>query len=485
MGKQGVESRSWVGVTTATTIVVFLLPLLYAIVFFSNNTPLDFWKQVPYLGSECSCEARAGATEGSISNGGNDEKDDSSLTSRLGKLLRGNDQRQLETIGFGCKSDHMNDVCVSNQRVWMKTDNGNLSVYFNSKNVQPPQLQHQISLKVRPYVNKKNDEYTKEDVKEITIQTPMEHQSYNYTCDVTHDIPAVIFSTGLNGNIFHEFNEMILPLFLTCRHFRSQLQFVINDFNEHWVHKYRSILSHLSDYEFINASEDNRIHCFPGFVIGLHFHNENLVCSNSDLPVNCSMLDFRQFLRETFHLEIKNVSQLLYNNTKPELVLLSRRRSRMILNEAEIVTVASELGFSVVIADPELTSNMNNFSVVVNRCSVLVGAHGAGLTNELFIPDGAVVVQVVPLGIQWASTNYFGKPSKEMGVQYLEYQISPQESTLLDVYGPNHPIITDPDSIHRQGFNVVRPIYIEGQNITLNISNFKDTLVQALKLLGR
>ncbi|XP_043693162.1 alpha-1,3-arabinosyltransferase XAT3-like [Telopea speciosissima] len=377
---------------------------------------------------------------------------------------------------------------------------GALTVYLSSssnknQNLQLPQLQQQMPRMVRPYV-KKNDDHARRYVKEITIQP------YNYTinntipptCDVTHDVPAVVFSSGLIGNVFHELNEIIIPLFITCRHFHSRLHFVVSDFNYLWVTKFRQVLSHLSDYEIINASEDTRVHCFPGIVTGLHFHNDNLICKNSELPVNCSMLDFRQFLREAFHLKIKNIAQLNKNistssnqdqkkKRKPVLIILSRFHSRRFLNEDEMVKVASELGFRVVVAKPDLTSNLDKFSRVVNRCDVLVGAHGAGLTNEVFLPEGAVLVQVVPLGVRWASSHYYGIPTGEMGVQYLEYQISPQESSLMDVYGPNHPVIIDPDSIHREGYNLGRPIYIDGQDLRLDLSKFRDTLVQALKLL--
>ncbi|XP_043693161.1 xylan glycosyltransferase MUCI21-like [Telopea speciosissima] len=500
MGKGAEPTR--VGVTVATTICLLLMPLTYTI----SLSPLDFLpNRCGHGGSEAHAVAVAvavvadpEASSGSINDGGSREEEDS-LTSLLGSLLQGNDRRELETTGFACKSDPENDVCVSNQPVQMKTDMGALTVYLSSpsnadQSLQLPHLQQQqMPRMVRPYV-KKNDEQARLHVKEITIL-------YNYTintttppaCDVTHDVPAVVFSTGLIGNTFHELNEIIIPIFLTSRHFRSRLQFVVTDYNHLWVNKFRRILSHLSDYEIINASEDTRVHCFPGVVTGLHFQNENLACKNSDLPVKCSIFEFRQFLREAFHLKIKNVDQLnkkrissiTKKKRKPVLVLLSRRHSRRFLNEGEMVKVATELGFRVVVATPDLTSNLDRISRVVNRCDVLVGSHGAGLTNGMFLPEGAVVVQMVPLGLQWASTHYFEIPAGEMGVQYLEYQISPQESSLWDAYGPNHPVITDPDSIFNKGFNVGKPIYIDGQDLRLDLSKFEDILMQALELLDR
>ena len=149
-------------------------------------------------------------------------------------------------------------------------------------------------------------------------------------------------------------------------------------------------------------------------------------------------------------MKIENVP----NIKKPVLVLISRRKTRMFLNEDEMVGVTEELGFQVVVATANRMSNLDKFSVVINSCNVLVGAHGAGLTNAVFLPAGTVVVQVVPLGLDWASTNYYGRPVVETGLHYVEYKIEPEESTLLDweyKIGPQDPVIADPMSIFLQG----------------------------------
>ncbi|XP_042519972.1 alpha-1,3-arabinosyltransferase XAT3-like [Macadamia integrifolia] len=477
--------------TVATSIFLLLLPLIYAMVFSPYNSPLNFWKEV----SNRSNGGGGGGdvvSSGSINNGGHGEED-SSLMSLLGRLLKGKDRKELETTGFACKSDPLTDVCIAKQPVWMKIDGVALTVYLSSsssinqsQNLQQLQLQ-ETPLMVRPYV-KKNDDHARKYVNQIKIQALMDQSNTNGTtpgsCDVSHDVPAVVFSLGLTGNIFHELNEIVIPLFLTTHHFRSQIRFVVTDFNTLWARKYAKILSHLSDFEIINTSQDKRVHCFPGAVVGLHYHNDNLVCRKSELPVKCSIPEFRQFLREAFNLKFKNEAEAHQDQKqKPVLVLLSRRHSRSFVNLGEMVRVATVLGFRVIVASPELTTNLNEFSGVVNSCSVLVGAHGAGLTNEVFLPEGAVMVQVVPLGLQWASTNYYGNPLKDMGVHYLEYQISPEESTLYDMYGPDHPVITNPDSIHRQGYKISRPIYVDSQQVRLNLTKFEDTLVQALRLL--
>src|SRR5689334_6531524 len=68
-------------------------------------------------------------------------------------------------------------------------------------------------------------------------------------CDVFHNVPAVFFSTGgYTGNVYHEFNDGIIPLFITSHHFNKKVVFVIVEYHSWWVTKYGDIVSQLSDY---------------------------------------------------------------------------------------------------------------------------------------------------------------------------------------------------------------------------------------------
>ncbi|XP_019051683.1 PREDICTED: protein O-linked-mannose beta-1,4-N-acetylglucosaminyltransferase 2-like [Nelumbo nucifera] len=300
----------------------------------------------------------------------------------------------------------------------------------------------------------------------VEIRTPNSYSPPR--CDITHEVPAAIFSSGgLTGNLFHEFNEIIIPLFITCRHFRSRIRFIITDFKPWWVRKFGPYLSKLSRYGIINSGKDDRVHCFPGAVIGLKYH-DNLSCNTSSIPGGYSMLDFKRFLRESFNLKTKHEFEI----EKLNLIIISRRNSMKFLNEGDMVRVAKELGFRVTVISPGRKSNLQKMSELVNSCSVLVGAHGTGLTNAVFLPAGAVLVQVVPWGLDRPSNAHFGGPVRQMGLHYIEYRISPDESTLVEIYGRDHPVITDSASLY-------------GQDLRLKIDRFKETLEHALYLLGR
>lgn len=355
-------------------------------------------------------------------------------------------------------------MCVANGPV--RIANNSLTVYIESS-------QSQVKRVIRPYPSKLALDYV------TPVQIVNGDADHLPACHFIHDVPAVVFSTGgFAGNQFHEFNELIIPLFITSRHFRSQVKFVIIDYKPWWVSKYSNILSLLTRYDVINPAADGNVHCFPGAVIGLKYHGF-LSLNSTDIPGGYSMVDFKRFLREAHSLKIKNVSEI--QREKPVLIFISRGNSRKFLNEDEMVVMIEELGFQVVVTRPNRMSNLNKFTEVVNSCSVLVGAHGAGLTTELFLPAGAVMVQVVPLGLEWGSTYYFGVPAREMGVQYLEYKTEPEESTLSETYSRDDPIITDPASLFAKDYFAARAVYIDAQNLKINLTRFRQTIVQAME----
>ncbi|KAI8552874.1 hypothetical protein RHMOL_Rhmol06G0301900 [Rhododendron molle] len=384
---------------------------------------------------------------------------------------QGEDQTQIETTGFACHTNLHTQVCVANRPVRIDTHTMNVYAPFSQ---QKPQANRTI----RPYARQ-------EDKTAMSLVSPvhiLQGNSSPPACQYTHNVPALVFSSGgFAGNLFHEFSEILIPLFITSRHFQSHLHFIVTDFSPSFFGKFENILSHLSSYKVINPTANGSVHCFPGAVVGLHYH-DNLVIKSSDIPGGYSMLNFKQFLRESYNLKTGDLSQV---PEQPVLILISRQSSRRFLNENEMVTMMKALGFKVVIARPNGMSNLDKFAQVMSTCSVMVGAHGAGLTNALFLAQGAVLVQLVPLGLDWASTNYFGGPAAEMGLNYIEYKIQPEESTLLSLYGCNHPVITNPASIFAKGYTAARAVYVDRQNMYINVVRFRKTLVKALGLLGR
>ncbi|KAL8209773.1 hypothetical protein R6Q57_006505 [Mikania cordata] len=394
---------------------------------------------------------------------------------------------ELQTTGFACDSTlNYSSLCVSSKPV--KIDTKTMQIYMPTR-FDPTNDTH-ISdddddpkvVQVRPYA------WSQYDL--LKIVTPVRFlreppQSPASFCNNNHTIPAIVFSSGgFAGNLFHEFNEIIIPLYITSHIFKSRVQFILVDYNPGFLKKYARVFASLSSYDVMNPmmNTSTSLHCFPGAVVGLKFHNF-LAVNSSEVPKGNSMIEFKKFLATTYGLKIANVSNSLQ---APVLLLVSRRKTRRFLNEDELVDMMEELGFNVmVVRSVKKMSKLETFAKLVSTCSVLVGAHGAGLTNQVFLPAGAVVVQVVPLGLEWPSTVYFGEPAVGMGLHYLDYKIGPDESSLIDSYGHDDPVISDPGSVFAKGYYIGKEMYLDKQNIRVDVNKFRGTMVEALNLLKR
>uniref|UniRef100_J3KVW7 Glycosyltransferase 61 catalytic domain-containing protein n=1 Tax=Oryza brachyantha TaxID=4533 RepID=J3KVW7_ORYBR len=168
---------------------------------------------------------------------------------------------------------------------------------------------------------------------------------------------------------------------------------------------------------------------------------------------------------------------------------------RMAANSSEFVLVESaavgqpashkEVGFEVVVNESDVANDIGQVGRLINSCDVLLGVHGAGLTNMMFLPPGATMVQVVPWGgLQWIARMDYGEPAEAMGFKYIQYEIAVPESSLKDKYPAGDEIFTNPTGLHKRGFMFMKQTLMDGQDITIDISRFRPVLQQALDNLA-
>ncbi|OIT05354.1 PREDICTED: uncharacterized protein LOC109224087 isoform X1 [Nicotiana attenuata] len=305
-------------------------------------------------------------------------------------------------------------------------------------------------------------------------------------CSIYHGYPAVLFSLGgYSGNHFHDFSDLLIPIFSNSRHFNSEVHFLATDYKSWWIGKYRTLLNMLSKHKILDIDNENEVHCFLSIVAGLKSHKEFSIDS-SKFPNGVSMRDFRQFLRSSFSLKRAEAIKLNKDvGKRPRLMIMSRKRSRILLNEEEVRKMAEDLGYEVVLAEANLSTNLSRFAQIVNSCDVILGVHGAGLTNMVFLPDNAVLIQLVPLGaMDNLAKRDFGDPAGEMNIRYLDYKIGVNESSLVEKYPLDHIVFKNPSSFYRKGWDTFRSIYLDKQNVKVDLNRFKSTLVEAQKLLA-
>ncbi|KAL5990148.1 hypothetical protein ACLOJK_011045 [Asimina triloba] len=370
----------------------------------------------------------------------------------------GGKRQELDANGVSCISDNDTDICVVNREA--RIDNRKLGVHLHSPQNTPP-----LPKIICPYAVKYNT--CLPGVTPVQVVAAPDDDAMPF-CQVNHQVPVVVFSTGgFATNLYHDFNDILVPLFLTARSFRSRVRFVVADFHPKWVRRYAPFLAHLSAYDPIYAPQDSRVHCFPSAVVGLKFHID-FTCNASKTIGGYSMKDFRRFLFDSYGLKARNRTE----GQKPKLVLIARTTTRRFLNQEQMVGVAEELGFEVTVATTQRMRNLETFAQLLHSCDVMVGIHGAGMENFMFLHEGAVEVQVVPLGLEWGSTNYYGDPAIAVGVNYLEYRVTREESSLSRVYPADHKALVDPPSMFQQSYPIARAIYLDTQNVRIDEKGF-------------
>ncbi|XP_074572232.1 beta-1,2-xylosyltransferase XYXT1-like [Curcuma longa] len=335
------------------------------------------------------------------------------------------------------------------------------------------------SWEIKPYP-RKYDHSAKAKVRSFIVTTL--HASAAPNCDVRHSVSGVLFSTGGHcGNCFHDFADVLVPLFQTAGPLHRQVRFAISSLRGWWMMKYRPYLTQLSAFDVIDLDGDDRVHCFDRLTVGLHAKRD-LMIDAAEAPDGYSIAGFVELTRSVYGLGRARVGPKK-NPTKPRLLFIARSGTRKFANLDALTAAAEAVGFEAVAAEPDFM-DVARFAHVVNSCDVMVGVHGAGLTNFVFLPTGAVVVQVVPLAkLDWIATNFYAEPAMGMNLEYIQYDISIDESTLLDAYPRDDKVFTDPESIHKEGWHRMQEIYLRQQSVRLDVNRFGPVLEKAYGLV--
>lgn len=292
-------------------------------------------------------------------------------------------------------------------------------------------------------------------------------------CDVQHKVPGVIFSTsGYTGNLYHEFNDGLIPLWITTQHLNKEVVIIISSYHNWWYTKYSELVKQLTKHEIVDLERDNRIHCFPEIEAGLHIHGELAVDPNR-MPDGATIVKFREFLNRAYK------PGMIQKVSKPRLTIILRKTTRRFLNVKKITELGFQLGYDVSLLEPEPTTELRKIFRLLHRTDVLLGVHGAAMTHFLFMRPGTVFIQIVPLGTDWAANEYYGEPAIKLGLHYMPYKIEPAESSLSDRYDATDPVLVDPESITQQGWEFLKKVYLEGQDVRPSLRRLRQFLVEA------
>ncbi|XP_066376159.1 alpha-1,3-arabinosyltransferase XAT2-like [Miscanthus floridulus] len=346
--------------------------------------------------------------------------------------------------------------------------------------------------KTKPYA-RLHDPVAMDDVREFTLVpfgggggSPNHTTVVPPLCTRNHSVPGFLFSSGgFAGNLYHDYADVLVPLFASTHHFGGEVHFLLADIKDWWADKFKPLFRQLSRYDVIDVNNDQEVHCFPRIVIGSTFHRA-MGIDASRTPGGETVADFKRLLRCAFRLEraVASRSGAPRRKDRPRLLIISRKSSRRFVNERAMARAAAAARFDVRIAEPDNHTDMPNFARLVNSADVMMGVHGAGLTNMVFLPSRAVLVQVVPFGgLEWLTRVTFKDPARDMDVTYMEYNVSLEESSLRDLYPEDHFYLKHPYDVHKKGWDAIKRVYLDKQNVRLNLTRFTRTLEQARDLL--
>ncbi|KAK1604227.1 hypothetical protein QYE76_027900 [Lolium multiflorum] len=387
----------------------------------------------------------------------------------------------MSNLSCNFSSERM-DICAMQGDVRMHGKSAVLYVVAASDDSYRPA--NGTAVTIRPYP-RKGELSMMQKIREVTIRPAATTGSTAPPrCTVTHDIPAVVFSTGgFSSNAFHAMADIFIPLYNTAREYDGRVQLVATDYDRKWASKYRHLLAALSVYPVIDFDADDAVRCFPSARVGIDSHKDLGIIPAMSRNGH-TMMDFQGFLRSAYSLKRAWATPVNRSSgARPRLIMIPRGETRALTNEADVIAAAREVGFEVMTVGLEVVSDLARFSEVVNKCDVLVGVHGAGLTNFVFLPRGATVVQIIPWGeLKWMSWSDYRDPLADMGLRYAEYEVTADETKLKEVYPRDHAVFTDPLSIHKQGFNMVWSIFL-GQNLTLDINRFTGVMQEVYQTI--
>ncbi|WVZ72002.1 hypothetical protein U9M48_020528 [Paspalum notatum var. saurae] len=383
-------------------------------------------------------------------------------------------------------SDFRSDICDIAGDVRM---DANASAFVV---VDPAAASEQVH-RVRPYP-RKGDETCMGRIAEVTVRSTAREDGAP-RCTRSHSSPAVVFSIGgYTGNIFHDFSDVLVPLYNTAQRYGGDVQLVMENVASWWLVKYDRLLRALSRHpplDLARAGAAGEVHCFGRAVVSLRAHKE-LIIERDRSADGLATPDFTRFLRRALELPRDAPTRLLGaagaggERKKPRLLIISRGRTRLLLNLGDVVRAAEEAGFEAVVNESDVGNDISQVGALINSCDAMVGVHGAGLTNMMFLPPGATLVQIVPWGgLQWMARADYGDPAEAMGLRYIQYEIAVGESTLKDKFPRDHMIFTNPTALHKKGFMFIRHTLMDGQDITVDVARFREVLRQVLNNLAQ
>eukprot|EP00755_Sulcionema_specki_P013797 Sspe_Gene.8997::Locus_3027_Transcript_1_1_Confidence_1.000_Length_1479::g.8997::m.8997 len=217
--------------------------------------------------------------------------------------------------------------------------------------------------------------------------------------------------------------------------------------------------SALSDRLYFNIAYEAYPVCARRVAVG---YGEHLM-SRQDCPM---LRNMRSFIYDTYGFPFRTLPY----PQRPVLGFISRRGSqRQITNQAELMRIAEEMGFTV--RDLELnTSSLAGVLELMREVTVLVGLHGGGMHTTRYLQDGTVFIHLntyhMPPDFGW----YYLRAATCTAGNVVEW-LGPPSASGMTARGaePAH-------------FGMAHRQWLRSQSISVPIEEWRDLLHRAASL---
>ncbi|XP_069777061.1 protein O-linked-mannose beta-1,4-N-acetylglucosaminyltransferase 2 [Narcine bancroftii] len=312
---------------------------------------------------------------------------------------------------------------------------------------------------------------------------------------------ALIMNRFNPDNLMHIFHDDLLPIYYTMQQFPDLNEDSRLVFMEGW-----SEGLHFELYKLFSNKQPllreqlkslGNLLCFTKSYIGLSkmttwYQYGFIQPQGPKANILVSGNEIRQFTQSL--MEKMNITS--GSSGEEYIVLFSRTINRLILNEAELI-----LGLAQEFQMKTIAVSLDEYSFgdlvrLISRASMLVSMHGSQLVMALFLPRGAVVVELFPYAVNpehytpyktlaslpsmdlqyvaWQNTKeentitYPDKPWEQGGIAHLDR--SEQERIIKSKEVPRHLCCRNPEWLFR--------IY---QDTVVDIPSLKTTIHQSVK----
>lgn len=316
---------------------------------------------------------------------------------------------------------------------------------------------------------------------------------------------ALILNRFNPDNLMHVFHDDLLPAFYTMKQYLDLEQDARLVFMEGWDEgPHFDLYRLLSDKQPLLKEQlrnFGKLMCFTKSYVGLSkmttwYQYGFVQPQGPKANILVSGNEIRHFAKVL--MEKMNLTRVGGGEEEEEeyAVVFSRSTTRLILNQAELVmALARELQLRVVTVSLEEQS-FASIVRAISGASVLVSVHGAQLITSLFLPPGAVVVELFPFAVNpeqytpyrtlaslpgmdlhyipWRNTEegntvtHPDRPWEQGGIAHLEKE--EQERIVASKDVPRHLCCRNPEWLFR--------IY---QDTVVDVASFLQVLREGLK----